>query len=179
MGSCFPYKSPSSMNSKVNISLLIVMVLLYCTVTFALTVSLFKPVEKTPVTSNSGVTSEPKFCDFDIRRLRTKRMVHPIPLVESECPSNSLDQVNKTIATTIQQYIDESKASRISCYIKLMESNEWTHFNVNDFFNPGSMMKVPIMLNILQTAEQRPSFLDEKLEVREIMPVPGRKTGLF
>lgn len=165
------------MNSKVNISLLIVMVLLSCTVTFALTVSFFKPAEKATVVSSTAPTNKPKFCDFDVKRLRSKNLVHPIVLVDSDCPSTSLEALNKTLATTIQQYIDEGKATRISCYVKLMETNEWTHVNGNDLFNPGSMMKVAIMLNVLQAAEKNPEFLQQQLVVKEIMPVPGRKTG--
>ena len=73
----------------------------------------------------------------------------------------------KHVRDDLQRAVDESihagKASDIGIYFRLPVNAHWLGINENDKFNPGSLIKAPIMAAYLKEAESSPSGLQRRI----------------
>jgi len=89
------------------------------------------------------------------------------PLVSIAIPNASGFPELKRVKSDVQNIIDDAKArkaaSDVGVYFRLPGNAHWFGINENDKFDPGSLIKVPIMMALLKEAEIRPEILQEKL----------------
>jgi beta-lactamase class A len=89
------------------------------------------------------------------------------PLVSVAIPNaTGFPELTKT-ESDVQSLIDAAKKKGIltdaGVYFRLPANAHWFGINENGKFDPGSLIKVPIMLAYLKEAETNPSILDDKL----------------
>lgn len=107
------------------------------------------------------VGSIPVPCD-DISMLRENKLalVKPLLLLNYDCESKALDPLKQSITRLIDTLKANGSLTRAGVYFKELNTLKWTGLNYNDIFYPGSMLKVPMMINILKAAETTPGLLE-------------------
>ncbi|MEK7166488.1 MAG: serine hydrolase, partial [Patescibacteria group bacterium] len=80
---------------------------------------------------------------------------------------------NKTINSMKQEVVDfideekkQLKVSAVSVYFRDLNNGPWFGINEKEEFNPGSLLKVPLMMRILKDTEVDPSILQETILVK-------------
>ncbi|MFY7707905.1 MAG: serine hydrolase [Flavobacteriales bacterium] len=117
-------------------------------------------------------------CPQEVLRLNVKgkyKYVSPLLLSDIACSSPELD----TIKNQVESYILEKKKSGLltqaSVYLKTHRNGYWFEINGNAMYNPGSLMKVAIMLTYLRDSEERPGLLDNMLVLNSKINDVGMK----
>lgn len=147
---------------KVSIYFLILVVLITSAATFLITKKL---VSKT-YSDMTAATAEDN-CGFHIKRLEGDSLVKPILYVENSCESENLQLVKQDISNLISQYTEDGTLVNASIYLRKFLSSEWISINGTEFYNPGSLLKVPEMIAYLKMSESIPGLLDKKLLCNE------------
>jgi beta-lactamase class A len=79
---------------------------------------------------------------------------------------------NETINNTKQNiinFLDEEKVqgiTKVSVYFRDLNNGPWFGINEKEEFNPGSLLKVPMMMRIFKDADNDPSILQQKILVK-------------
>ncbi len=107
-------------------------------------------------------------CPMDVLRLNVKnryQFVHPLLLADIACTSSELDSIKASVNSYIQNKRKSGEIDQASVYLKTHRSGFWFEINGNAMYNPGSLMKVAIMLTYLRDAEEQPGLLDKTLQL--------------
>ncbi len=140
--------------------------LIILSLAFAIAVILFVPVKfalNTPANDAGTITSMPgSNNDFEIKRLSGYTYISPLLFVETKNKSERLSQLTQKAAAYIEQVKSSNVITGASFYLRAPDDAEWTGYNEEEKYNPGSMMKVPELISILKLEEEKPGFLNEK-----------------
>ena len=68
------------------------------------------------------------------------------------------------IEDLLSNYTSQGVLSSASVYLKSLNKGQWTCVNCNEQYDPGSLMKVPIMMAILRMEEDNPGFLNRQIK---------------
>lgn len=74
-----------------------------------------------------------------------------------------MDNIKERVGTYIKSEIAVGQAARVSVYFRNVSNAHWMALNENETFDPGSLLKVPIMMAYFKEAEMDPSVLDKKI----------------
>ncbi len=92
-----------------------------------------------------------------------------------------LDNVsNKTINVMkekITNFINEQKTagvSNVAVYFRDLNNGPWIGINEKEEFNPGSLLKVPMMMRVLKDAETDPTVLQKKVLFKSMDNPPAQ-----
>ena len=113
--------------------------------------------------------------DYAFRRPHTQPVViredSPVnkyinPILYTETDKNEYPEY-ATLEKKINEYIasttSQGNANKVSIYFKDLNSTGWTGVNEDEKFNPGSMLKVAVLIGYLKQAEIDPSVMSKKL----------------
>ena len=99
----------------------------------------------------------------DLKRLGGYNFIAPLMFVEKRSKSDKYAPLMQKIAS----YIDTKKAANeivdASFYFKEVNTLDWTGYNEDKKYFPGSLMKVPVLLSYLRLAEKTPGLLEKQL----------------
>lgn len=99
----------------------------------------------------------------DLKRLGGYNFIAPLMFVEKRSKSDKYS----SLLQKIEAYIDTKKAANeivdASFYFKEVNTLDWTGYNEEQKYFPGSLMKVPVLLSYLRLAEKTPGLLDKQL----------------
>ncbi len=90
------------------------------------------------------------------------------PLLECQSPSaydNSLSKLEEILNRYIEDRVNRGELSHVSIYLRDLNNGPWIGINSKEKFSPASLMKVPILVAYLKSAETRPGYLETRLEV--------------
>jgi beta-lactamase class A len=88
------------------------------------------------------------------------------PLVSVVIPNATGFPELRAIKSDVQNIINAAKqrgVTNVGVYFRLPVNAHWFGINENDKFDPGSLIKVPIMLAYLKEAETTPHILEDRL----------------
>lgn len=119
---------------------------------------------------NSTPTNQTYSCNNISFRLKGFHFTKPLLFSEQGCESQNLAGLKNEIAGKIGQLKSAGVIQSASVYIRIFLNGEWTYFNESEKFNPGSLIKVPVMMTYLLAAEKNPAILDHKVKF-----VPGKE----
>jgi beta-lactamase class A len=71
--------------------------------------------------------------------------------------------LTKRLIKATALYIKEGKATRISVWVRDLESKQWAASNENDRYAPASLLKMPLMIAYFKLAEIQPTLLTTQL----------------
>lgn len=97
------------------------------------------------------------------------RHTRPLLLTELSCPSREYDSLRTSMLNLIEKRKAEGVLQTASVYFKELGSNKWFDINGSTKYNPGSLMKVAILMTYLKLSETNPSLLEEKYTMTEVM----------
>lgn len=135
--------------------------------------------------TTSSKPSEVLICeDFTMLREQHLSLVKPLLLLNNDCESKALIPVKEKVSLLIDSMKSADMLSQAGVYFRELHSLNWTGVNYDKEFFPGSLMKVPLMINVLKAAETNPKLLEQKIpfdkkintiitETPEIPLIPG------
>ncbi|MFM7309372.1 MAG: hypothetical protein ACKOZY_02085 [Flavobacteriales bacterium] len=133
-------------------------------------------------TAKNQATGEPTntadFCnELSVMRNHRNTLTQPVLLVNSDCESKELEPLKNQIAQRVEQFKKEQKVTRVSVFYKEMTSVHWTGVNQNDGFYPGSLLKLPLLMNVLKLSESNPALLDQRFVFNGGLNLPVLEAG--
>src|SRR4051812_25087742 len=102
-------------------------------------------------------------CAYEIDRSGGYRFIKPIVDAKQECESQKYKSVKDDIANLIKGYKDNGSLTSASVYLQDFKQNDWIGYNDTEKYNPGSLLKVPLLIAYLKMAENHPGLLDTQL----------------
>ncbi len=75
----------------------------------------------------------------------------------------SLHSVDQALDAATAQYVQEGKATRVSVWVRDLETLQWASSNENEVYDPASLMKLPLMIAYYKAADVDPSVLTTML----------------
>ncbi len=69
----------------------------------------------------------------------------------------------KKVSSYIGSMVDAGKVQKVGVYFRELKGGHWFGVNENAQFSPASLMKVPIMIAYLKSAEKKPEMLQDKV----------------
>jgi beta-lactamase class A len=145
---------------RVSIYYLVLFVIISSAVTFLVTK---KVISKAYSERTLSLASESDNCSFQVKRLNGDSLIKPILFVENTCEAENLQLLKNEINEIISTYTANGTLSSASVYVRKFLSSEWICCNGSEYYNPGSMLKVPEMIAYLKMVEHCPGLLDKKL----------------
>lgn len=98
---------------------------------------------------------------YNIVRLDGYKRVRPLVSSEPMCESPRFDALRNSIGTLVDGMKAAGQVSSASVYLRDFRKAEWTWYNGDEQYDPGSMLKVPLLLAWLAMYEQDPTALDK------------------
>lgn len=114
-------------------------------------------------------------CDERMNNVRLKQHRLSQPLLFSDIPNESSKFLNlkQDLLNRISLEKSSGKVSNVSVYLSEFNNGSWMGIQQNDLFDPGSIMKLPILLAYLKRLEVSPSFFDKRIKfdiISDAMP---------
>ncbi|MEP7169670.1 MAG: serine hydrolase [Bacteroidota bacterium] len=105
-------------------------------------------------------------------RLDGYQFTHPLLLADKMEESKDLSGLKNEVAQMIRQWKEAGQITAASVYVRSLNDGNWIDINPDETFNPGSLIKVPIMMTYLREAEKNPALLNKKLTLDPSVKVP-------
>ncbi len=99
-------------------------------------------------------------CDQRIMRVNGFHLVKPLLSSEPMCSSPRFDGIKDAIGDVVAKFKSEGVVTSASVYLREFKKGEWTVYNENEDYDPGSMLKLPVLLTLLAMSEEQPGFMD-------------------
>ncbi len=132
------------------------------------------------VERGSPISPETAPCDdVAIVREHELALVKPLLLLNYDCESPSLSPFKKRVTDLIDTLKIRGAISRAGVYFKELNTLRWTGIDYNDGFYPGSLLKVPMMINILKAAQTTPGLLDREFVYQRPIGITVQEAPLF
>ena len=126
-------------------------------------------VESNPVNVSIPVTAAQS---ASIIRLEESEFVHPVLYEEGESSSALMQGIKQNVTGIINNFLAQGTLKNASVYIRKLNETGAVTINPDFYYDPGSMMKVPIMIAHLRKALDNPLWLSQKIEF------PGRNPNM-
>jgi len=93
----------------------------------------------------------------------SRGLINPLLTTTSSGKSPRFVPLENKINTQISKEINSGNASGVSVYFHDFNSGQWTGVNESEQYSAASLLKIPIMMAYLKTAETAPNILNDKL----------------
>lgn len=90
-------------------------------------------------------------------------LTRPVLYMNSESEESDMSQLKVSVKDVINKHIRSGAIKGASVYIRKMDKEESIRINDDQYYDPGSMMKVVIMMAHLKEAMKDNSYLSEKM----------------
>ena len=118
-------------------------------------------------TENSDRTNIPsaKECVSRMEQLRSSdyKFIRPLYLTDVSNESDEFALLKKDVSNLIEQKTNAGILTGSGVYFRKLNDGSWFSLNANETFDPGSLIKIPIMITFLKMAEFNPSLLNKEI----------------
>ena len=121
-----------------------------------------------PVQSSSAPN-----CDYVIKRVKGYSRVGPLLSAEPTCESNRMSGMKNRVASFFEAALIEGTITRASVYVRDFRRAEWFSLNGTEQYDPGSLMKIPIVMTALKMGELDPGFLNKNFTLYTLPQLPN------
>jgi len=105
---------------------------------------------------------------YDIKRMKGFENIQPVVSVEPQIEASKLLPLKNELELLVDSLKKVGAISDISIYVKNFKRGDWISINEKAQFHPASLMKVPLMLAVLKTAEANPGLLEKKIVYKKM-----------
>lgn len=114
-----------------------------------------------PLLSPDAGTEKAKVqqCGYSITRVSGFHRVHPVLFTEPMCESPRFEGLRNDIGSLIDRLKAAGTIASASVYVRDFAKAEWTWYNGDEQYDPGSMLKVSVLLAWLSVVDEDPSML--------------------
>lgn len=104
-------------------------------------------------------------CPIELVRVSstTNEYVAPLMFADLSCSSPELDSLKSKVSGLLNEKKKSGTIDQASVYVKSLRSGLWFEVNGTQQYEPGSMMKIAILMTYLKKSETDPSILDKQL----------------
>ena len=102
-------------------------------------------------------------CDYNFERLQGYKHIKPLVWVHQNCESEKYFSLKTQITNFIQTNINSGNLNSASFYLIDLKQGDWISYNDQEKYQPGSLMKVPVMITILKMVEKNPELFNKKI----------------
>ena len=88
-------------------------------------------------------------CAYAISRVSGFQRIGPLLSSEPVCESPRFEGLRSSIATLVDGMKASGKVGSASVYVRDFQKSEWTWYNGDEAYDPGSMLKIPLLLTPL------------------------------
>ncbi len=99
-------------------------------------------------------------CDYNVFRLQGYKYIKPIVFAEKNCESQKYSKLKNDLTAAIEQFKQSNSLINASVYFRDFNQGDWITINGNETYNPGSLIKVPILITYLRMEEMKAGTLD-------------------
>lgn len=98
-------------------------------------------------------------CAMHFTRISGYRNIRPLLTTEQVCASPRYDGIKAGVERILDDYRRAGTITDAAMYMRDFRKAEWTACNGDALFEPGSLMKIPLMMTYLRMAEKDPSVM--------------------
>ena len=120
-------------------------------------------VKKDSLKSNYANLLANTSSSIDLIRIKNERLTSPLLMAFSASESNELMPLKARLNDIINNNIISGKIKIASVYLKKLDDMRSIALNASEVYDPGSMMKIPVMIACLKESMNDPSFINSKL----------------
>ena len=135
-------------------------VILACLLTGAFSFAISHQFHKTPPTPTAN---PPAGKQLVLTRLKDYKFIQPLLLSDMTDPDPGMNGLMTEIESTISSYHQKDTAYRASVYIRDLNDARWNVLNQEEKYDPGSILKLPIMIALMKKAESDPGILEQQI----------------
>ncbi|HMC96033.1 MAG TPA: serine hydrolase, partial [Flavobacteriales bacterium] len=111
-------------------------------------------------------------CTYNIQRLKGFSYISPLVSAEPECESPRMHDMKQAIIQAIDTFRAAGVLQKASVYVRDFKRGDWITVNGNETYDPGSMLKVPVMMTYLKMAEEDPQLFNHSMRYTPV-EMPG------
>jgi beta-lactamase class A len=135
----------------------------YSVIGIAVCITAFSLYKSKPVPVAAPAAQQVMPAPLAVNRLKDEDLTRPVLYMNGESTDADMQQLRSAVNDVINKHIATGAVRNASVYIRKMDKEESISINDNEFYDPGSMMKVTIMIAHLKEAMNNNSYLSEKL----------------
>ena len=135
-------------------------VLLACLMTGAFTFAISHQFHKSPPAPHSSPSPSKQLIQT---RLKDYKYIQPLLLSDLSEPDDRLQELIRDVQQSISIYQSKDTSYKASVYIRNLTDGKWNVINPSEKYDPGSILKLPVMIALLKKAEADPSILDQQI----------------
>ncbi len=94
--------------------------------------------------------------------VRGFRLVRPLLSSGSVCESPRLSSLRASIGSMLDGLRTSGEITAASVYVRDMQQGDWTLCGGSEMYDPGSLMKIPVLLTYLAMADEIPGMLEKR-----------------
>ncbi|MBL7923455.1 MAG: serine hydrolase [Bacteroidia bacterium] len=137
-------------------------VLLACALTGAFSYAISKRSNSTPKYPSASPAAERK-ATLNVTRLKNQGLIQPLLMAEVDDESVVYTGLKEQLQASISRQQNDGVITRVSVYLFNFNQADWMSINKDQEYDPGSIMKLPILLAYLRKAESNPGLFDRKI----------------
>ena len=149
------------LSKKVPFYFLVFSMLIGAVLVFVIFISFTKSSHQKKLTQPTSILEQSTSCDYNIVRLSGYRYVKPLLFTDQNCETTTLAPLKTDINNLVNSLKSSDAITSVSIYLRL--KGGWLSINPDEKFNPGSLLKVPVLLTFLRIAEANPALLNKQI----------------
>lgn len=95
-------------------------------------------------------------------------LINPLLECNNLADNKELVPFKNRLQAIVEDSLSKHLASHVAIYFRDMNNGPWTGINEQDLFAPASLLKVPLMMAYLRSADDNPGILSKKLRFDNI-----------
>ena len=100
----------------------------------------------------------------EVFRLHDSKLTSPLLLTEHNEISAAMAPISQKLSEMVNDNISRGNLESASIYLRKMNEASSVSINGNEEYNPGSMMKIPIMMTCLKLSMADPLLMNKKIQ---------------
>lgn len=136
-------------------------VLLACALSGAFTYAISHNINEKSKTKHLEKTDKATTPGINILRLNDFKFIHPLLIADVAEESNKFQQLKEEISSFVKTEKQKAVLAEASVYIQDLTDGNWTSVNDHELYDPGSILKLPILLAYLKKDEKEPGLFSK------------------
>ncbi|MBP7515475.1 MAG: serine hydrolase [Flavobacteriales bacterium] len=113
-----------------------------------------------PITPAAARATAKAACAYSVARVEGFNRVRPLLYSEPMCESPRFEGLRASVSNLVNDLKASGQVLSASVYIRDFKQAEWTWYNGDELYDPGSLLKIPLLLTYLSMAEEDPSLME-------------------
>jgi beta-lactamase class A len=101
--------------------------------------------------------------EYQIRRAAGYKFIRPLLSAKPVSESSTYAEIKKAVGDFITAQEYNGVLLTASLYLRDFDNANWTSINADEKYTPGSILKIPLMMTILENEEATTGFLNRKI----------------